>query len=709
MESARAKRMQQAFVASADLRPMATQLLTTRSRSAFAGVESYAKKHRGTDAGALAWLVTGYARSLDGDYPEAIIALKSAKPHARELGDYVDFLLASAYRNTGKDQDVTITLDGFEKRYPESLFRRDAALLQARALISAGSVDIASEKLEAHRLPARADFELALGQAYRAAGKNDAAVAALRQVHFQMPLSGEAAEAASMLAAMGALDSTSPELRKQRADLLVRGKRYPQAIKELKALIESQPSASAGSYQVALANALYKSDKESDARKALLAMPTPTDVEANAQRLYLLAEMARSDRDDDAHARYIGEMRATTPNSGWFQEALMSMGNKFLLRNEFESASATYGELSDRFPTGKYGSSAHWKAGWLQYRQGKTGEAKAAFDRHIAKFPASSEVPNALYWRGRVAETEGDLQKARSCYQKLSERFRNYYYALLARERLRKIKLAPVPDDAAFARIPAAPEPGGVFAPSDAVTDVRLAKARLLSNAAMYEQAQKELEAAAKDPENRWVVAEMVKLQQAAGKPHIALQTLKRAYPSYFAIDVASLPRPMLETLFPRPYWPQLQAHAADNSLDPYLVASLIRQESEFNPKAISHANAYGLMQILPTVGRQLAKEVKLRPFSNARLLEPQDNIRLGTRYFRQMIDRNGGEVEYALAAYNAGGHRVSSWRANGTFKDMPEFVESIPFTETREYVQAIVRNVEVYRRIYVTELAETN
>lgn len=699
-ETARARRMKQAFVASADLRPMATQLLATRSASAFRGVETYARNHRGTDAGALAWLVAGYARTLEGDYLKAITALRSAKPNARELGDYVDYLLASAYRNTGQDQEVSIVLDGFEKRFPESLFRRDAALLQARSLVSAGSVELAIELLEAHRTPARADIELALGRTYRTAGKNDAAIAALRQVYFQMPLSGEAAEAAAALESMGAMVSTSLELRKQRADLLARGKRYPQAIKEFRALVDASGLAVA-SYQVALAHALYRSRKEGEARKLLHSMSAASEVEVNAQRLYLLAEMARSDRDEEAHARYLDEMRTSTPNSGWFQEALMSMGNKFLLRNEFENAALAYAELSQRFPTGKYGSSAHWKAGWLQYRQGRSNEAKVAFDRHIERFPASAEVPNALYWRGRIAERDGELQKARSCYQKLNERFRNYYYAMLARERLREIKLAPVEDDPAFARIPSAPDPAAIFASSHDVTDVRLAKARLLANAAMYEQAQKELEAAARDSGNRWVVAEMVKLQQDAGKPHIALQTLKRAYPSYFAIDVNSLPRAMVETLFPRPYWQDLTNSAATNSLDPYLVASLIRQESEFNPRAVSPANAHGLMQILPSVGKKLAKQVKLRPFATARLLEPQANLRLGTRYFRQMIDENGGEVEYALAAYNAGPHRVSDWRANGTFRDMPEFVESIPFTETREYVQAIVRNVEVYRRIY--------
>ena len=184
--------MKQAFVSSADLRPMATQLLTTRSKAAYSGVETYAGKHVGTDAGSLAWLVTGYARTLDGDYPKAIVALKNAKPHARELGDYADFLLASAYRNTGQQQEVILSLDGFEKRYPESLFRQDAALLRARALLSTGSGDIAIELLESNRIPVRSDVELALGQAYAAAGRSNLAIVALRLVYFQMPLSGEA-------------------------------------------------------------------------------------------------------------------------------------------------------------------------------------------------------------------------------------------------------------------------------------------------------------------------------------------------------------------------------------------------------------------------------------------------------------------------------------------------------------------------------------
>ena len=130
-------------------------------------------------------------------------------------------------------------------------------------------------------------------------------------------------------------------------------------------------------------------------------------------------------------------------------------------------------------------------------------------------------------------------------------------------------------------------------------------------------------------------------------------------------------------------------------------MASLIRQESEFNPGAVSHANAYGLMQLLPQVGKGEAKAAHIRHFSIASLLEPTVNIQLGTHYFREMVTQYNGQVEYALAAYNAGSNRVDDWLRSGHYRDVPEFVESIPFTETREYVQAIVRNAKVYQRLY--------
>ena len=181
---------------------------------------------------------------------------------------------------------------------------------------------------------------------------------------------------------------------------------------------------------------------------------------------------------------------------------------------------------------------------------------------------------------------------------------------------------------------------------------------------------------------------------------------MKRTVPSYFAVDIPELPRPYWEALFPKAYWSDLKRFSDQNSLDPYLVASLIRQESEFNPNAISHANAVGLMQLLPSTGKHVAKELKLRHFNPSELYTPTVNLQLGTRYFKTMVDKFGS-FEYALAAYNAGSDRVEDWLSQGKYRDVPEFVESIPFTETREYVQAIVRNSHVYRQLYGTDQQE--
>ena len=144
-----------------------------------------------------------------------------------------------------------------------------------------------------------------------------------------------------------------------------------------------------------------------------------------------------------------------------------------------------------------------------------------------------------------------------------------------------------------------------------------------------------------------------------------------------------------------------MSSEPSKNGLDPYMVASLIRQESEFNPGAISSANAFGLMQLLPSVGRSMAREEGIRHFNEVELLNPETNIRLGSRYLKQTLDKFDGQAAYAFAAYNAGDSRVTDWQSIGKYHGMDEFVESIPFTETRDYVQAILRNESIYRALH--------
>ena len=111
--------------------------------------------------------------------------------------------------------------------------------------------------------------------------------------------------------------------------------------------------------------------------------------------------------------------------------------------------------------------------------------------------------------------------------------------------------------------------------------------------------------------------------------------------------------------------------------------------------------HAYGLMQLIASTAKENAKKEGLKGFTTAQLLNPATNLQLGTRNLKSVLDRFGGQPEYALAAYNAGDVPIRQWMSNGDYKDIPEFVESIPYTETREYVQAIMRNREMYRVLY--------
>ena len=134
------------------------------------------------------------------------------------------------------------------------------------------------------------------------------------------------------------------------------------------------------------------------------------------------------------------QLRQAAPTSVWLQQALLSAGNYYLLKPDYDKAIDAYRELQQRFPNAGRASYAHWKVAWLSLRQGRTAEAKTGFEQQIGLYPTSAEVPAALYWRARLAEEDKDSAMARAYYQKISERFRNFYYGELARRRLREIK-----------------------------------------------------------------------------------------------------------------------------------------------------------------------------------------------------------------------------------------------------------------------------
>jgi soluble lytic murein transglycosylase len=184
------------------------------------------------------------------------------------------------------------------------------------------------------------------------------------------------------------------------------------------------------------------------------------------------------------------------------------------------------------------------------------------------------------------------------------------------------------------------------------------------------------------------------------GKLRGALVAMKRAHPEWVSEAGDRLPAEAWRIMFPLEFKDALLKKTQEAALDPALVAALILQESTFDPEAKSRAGARGLMQVIPATGRKLARDLRV-PYRRAALHDPKTSLDFGTLYLRQMTDRFEGRVERVLSAYNAGPHRVDAWTALHPGLSAEEFVETIPFTETRGYVMIILASREQYRRLY--------
>ncbi len=678
---------------------MAQQLAASRSGAAYSGVQAYAAAHPGEGASA-AYLAIGHAYGLDHRYADAGTAYRQAAGAGTALQDYATYLGAQAALQNRDGTTAVGMLNGFAAKYPGSIFAASAPVTQAQGYLLLNDSGNALKALATEMgQPAsqKADYLLTEGKAHQAAGDKAAAASIFRQIYVRLPFSPEAAQAKTELQNMGAGPSAGE--RKLHADALFNAKRYAEAGAEYHSIEQNdsslgQADKDALEIYAAVCDLRLKHLSRHDAEK----LPQTTDDSA-ALRLYILAELARNDNDEAQNRSILQQMEQRFPQSRWLEEALYSSGNMYLIKRDGPHAIEVYEELFRRFPNSTYGPSSHWRAAWLNYRLRNYPEAARLMEEQIARYPASAEAPSALYWRGRLyEEPEKNYAQAANFYNALSNGYRNFYYALLARERLRVMgpQSAVAP---AFPLGEVRTPPAPTLVQELPENDPHLIKARLLANAGLNDYIGPEI--AASGSSSQWGALAQAEIYRSYGENVRALQTIKRSGSSFFALPIPQVPSVYWQLLFPRPYWADLTANSAKAGVDPYLVASLIRQESEFNPSAVSRANAYGLMQLLPSVGKAEAKRVGLKRFSTGDLLDPSVNLQLGTQNLAQVLSRFGGQPEYALAAYNAGDSPVRRWMAENNYKDIAEFVESIPYSETRDYVQSILRNREMYRQLY--------
>jgi soluble lytic murein transglycosylase len=669
---------------------------------AYDKLAAFAGKNAGSVWGARAALALGYDDYNKNHSQQALVWLTKAKSDTL-LGDYVLYWTAQTQRVLHQNAPAFAELQKIQTDYPNTGIKEQFLEAYALSAMEAGKPQAAIEVLDAYSgTTAKPALLLLRAQAYKQARQFGRAAKDYQLLYYKNPLSDEGKTAASGLqqvkAAMGSeYSEPSWDLQEGRAQILYNQKKFRDARLEFEKLAAAIKDPSSAHKQHALLRAA-QAKVQLKAAPSVVTSLNITDPEVDAERLYVVAQIQRSANKEPDMLAGTEAVVQKYPQSKWSEEALMMVGNYYWVQLNRHEAIKYYQRIVDNFPSGKYTFFCEWRTAWIAYldRQPYADDRITAF---LRKYPTSANASDALYWLGRNAERGGNPGHARAYFRADVDRFPQTYFAHAAAARLDKLGAGDQDAPDFLSSIPPAPALRSFDEPVPDAAKDRWVRAQALRIIAFDASAELELKAAFFATGSPRLLLEAAQCAFDQGHFATGMSYGRLIVPSFDSRKIPDVPPNVWRTLYPLPYEASLRREAARNDFDPMLAAGLIRQESTFQADIVSHANAVGLMQVLPKTGKLLAKQLKVR-YTKAKLFDPEYNLELGMLYIAGLLKLTG-EPEYALAAFNAGEDRIAAWRAERNYEEIPELVESIPFTETRDYVQIVMRNADVYRQIY--------
>jgi soluble lytic murein transglycosylase-like protein len=453
------------------------------------------------------------------------------------------------------------------------------------------------------------------------------------------------------------------------------GQRFPQTSKE---------------YRAVRIRALFNS------RKYDLLLNETEDVKLNDPSLMLLRARAawRADRDDEFLAG-LKQVEKGYPSSAAVAEARL-MRAKYYTTDD-PKLDLALRNLEEAVGAGAVGNEGEniWTLGWTYVLARRYDDALRTFDDYARKYPDGDYLTNTLFWTAKVQETLGHTQERDATFAKLWALYPYSYYSYRAREIMRLPTTAPseISNGNVFPDLEAAVA---------AVPDRRIDSVRELMWLDLPRDASREMKAvAAAYPDNPGIAFMLADVYVDGGEPLKANNFLQRRFRPFVRHGGSGVPRRFWQILFPLNNWEAIRAEAEKRQIDPYLIASIIRQESGFEPTVVSNAGAVGIMQIMPEDAARVAAAAGLPAPRREELFDPKVNIPIGVAEYAQKLSVMQNNAVLAIAAYNAGEEAVGRWVAATAADDVDLFVESIPYNETRLYVKSVTRNRYEYRRIY--------
>ena len=644
---------------------------------------------------------SGDALNASGLLDTDLIAKKT------NVGDYALFLRGQALFKAGKSPEAAAVFEKLLTQFPDSLRTRDAKLGLAQIRANASEIERVSSVLSDLIQRNDAAALLILAQVSERAGRLPEAIAAYRRIYFYAPASNEAADAETSLKRL-AIDVNSPTLDENlaRANGFYQAKKFAEAANIYQTIYNASPTALTPQLNLQRGAALANQKKFADAAIAFNSIPA-TAGELRAQALSKAAE-ANANANLWTNARQgVEQLRREFPTNQLVPQTFVSVGTIARDRkNRIEESYYLQTALA-AFPNAAEVGKAQFDLAWMQHDAKNFPASSQALIEHLARYAAKDTTyrGRAGYWAARDSERAGKLPQACVLYQAMQARYDANWYGYLAKQRLEAIKnncstnFTPdaVLNQAAanLQTITVAPETSGQREAAS------IQKADELGSVALYDFALEELNTAAKTASNSPKVnLGLARLYRYKNDFVAAFLALGKSYPDFSQMKPEELSPEEWDIFYPLKYWDAIKTFAKQRSLDPHQVAGLIRQESVFYTRAKSGANAFGLMQLILPTAKTMARKYSANTVNSAEdLYNPSLNIELGTAYMREQLD-NYGRIEYLAAAYNAGPGRVVTWRQTLPF-EMDEWVEAIPFRETKAYVQGVVRNTAQYRRLY--------
>jgi soluble lytic murein transglycosylase len=565
---------------------------------------------------------------------------------------------------------------GWRARVDASLAAGDTAAAIAAAELAAGRIERVSRRADAWNvaasLRAATDDEGGARDAYRRAMQASQGAAAARA-------------AARAFTELGELDA---------ADLLLVGRtlvhhgEFERGTGLLRAYIQAGHGNAAAreALRYELGDALFRARRFRDAESTLLELARMTSNQARAASAHFLA--GRSQYRDGRQAqgrttfetvasRYAGEAAAV--RALYFAADLLHDDAEYdrartLYRRAFESGRGDVEEVG----------LAAMRLGGLAWIDRDYAAALRHFDAYRTRFPRGRLAQQATYWAGRAHAALGDAENAGRRMNEVLRAEPLSYYASLAADFLGRD----------FPAITFGAPPPVQYT---ADIDRGLHRVDLLRTIGWHYAADFESE----------------RLRHQYRSNDAALYTLAEAL-NQRGITSAGIAigwelhrrnggwnDRLARIIYPFPFRDLIEQEAERRSVDTFLAAGLIRQESMFHAGAVSPAGAIGLMQVMPETGRQIAANLGFDRFSAAMLTRPEINVQLGMTYLADLLRSHPDRIDAALAGYNAGPHRVDRWRQFPEWNDPHLFAERIPFAETRGYVKIVQTNARIYHALY--------